>query len=119
MQMVLNGFETFQEHTRFLCWQVTFNEHDALSLQPHGEGFCCSLNMFFFMTVYHTFKIRKRIITNLDIITVEQFMKIMHFCILPIRLQNFADIYRNIKTLWWIKPYNLSFSIFGVIRYCK
>ena len=90
MQMVLNGFETFQEHTRFLCWQVTFNEHDALSLQSHGEGFCCSLNMFFFMTVYHTFKIRKRIITNLDIITVEQFMKIMHFCMFTYKAAEFC-----------------------------
>ena len=31
------------------------------------------------MTVYHTFKVRQRTITNLDIITVEQFIKAMRF----------------------------------------
>ena len=31
------------------------------------------------MTVYHTIKVRKRTITNLNIITVEQFMKLMSF----------------------------------------
>ena len=31
------------------------------------------------MTVYHTFKIRKKDITNFDIIMVEQFIKLMRF----------------------------------------
>ena len=37
--------ETLQEYTRFLCWQLSFNGHDVLSLQLHGESFSCSFNI--------------------------------------------------------------------------
>ena len=31
------------------------------------------------MSVYHTFKVRKGTVTNLAIVTIEQFMKLMRF----------------------------------------
>ena len=114
-------FETLQKQTRFLCWQLPFNEHDVLPLQLHGEGFSCSFNIYISsMTVYHTFKVRQGTITNLDIIRFEQFMTLMRFWEMFTQQAEelFADICRNMKTKWWVKPYILSFSIFGVICYC-
>ena len=60
------------------------------------------------MTADHTFKVRQRTITNLQIITVEQFMKLMRFWEMLTQQAEecFANIYRNIKTKWWVKPYN-------------
>ena len=43
------------------------------------EKILLGLVMFFIMNVYHTFEVRKRTITSLDIIKVEQSMKLMHF----------------------------------------
>ena len=50
--------------------------------------------MFFIMNVYHTFEVRKRTITSLDIIKVEQSMKLIHFGkYLPSSLKTFLPIF--------------------------
>lgn len=46
------------------------------------------------MTIYHTFKVRKKTTINFDIIMVEEFMKLIRFwkC-LPKGLKNFLPIF--------------------------
>ena len=63
------------------------------SMQLHGEGFPCSLNILI-MTVYHTFKVRNRTINKIDIITAKQFVKLMCFWeMFTQRLKDFLPIF--------------------------
>ena len=64
--------------TRFLCWQIPSNRHDVLFLKLHGESFSCSFNIFLLWPLFILLKLGSEI-TNLDIITVEQFVKLMRF----------------------------------------
>ena len=58
------------------------------------EKILLGLVMFFIMNVYHTFEVRKRTITSLDIIKVEQSMKLIHFGkYLPSSLKTFLPIF--------------------------
>ena len=53
------------------------------------------------MTVYHTFKVRKKTLTNLDIIMLVQFMKLMRFWeMFTSRLKNLLSIFVEILRLY-------------------